>query len=126
MPGLSSDGYDDWAGGNLLRFEQREIISRVGLGNHGQAGTPAKGTAIAVEQKQSMDRGRCPDVCGDRTCRRLRHVCLGTNGHVPLGNRDVPLQRSVWTGRRRSSRDGRQCVHVELHNVDIDGSEGDH
>ena len=35
------------------------------------------------------------------------------------------IQRSVWTGRRGSIRHGRQRVHVELHTVDISGSEGD-
>jgi hypothetical protein len=72
-----------------------------------------------------MDRGRCGDVCGDRTFRRLRHVLIGSTSHVPLGNSHGFLQRSVWTGRRGSSRHGRQRVHVDLHNVDIDGSEGD-
>ena len=35
------------------------------------------------------------------------------------------IQRSVWTGLRGSIRHGRQRVHVELHTVDISGSEGD-
>ena len=35
------------------------------------------------------------------------------------------IQRSVWTGRRGIIRHGRQRVHVELHAVDISGSEGD-
>jgi hypothetical protein len=107
----------------------------VGLGNYGQAATPARGTAIAVEQKKSMDHGRCADVCADRTFRWLRHV-LG-NGYVPLGNssrqrlrwrsriRRRGIQRSVWTDLRGSIRHGRQRVHVELHDVDIGGPEGD-
>jgi len=35
------------------------------------------------------------------------------------------IQRSVWTGLRGSIGHGRQRVHVELHNVDISGCEGD-
>ena len=35
------------------------------------------------------------------------------------------IQRPVWTGRRGSIRHGRQRVHVELHDDDISGSEGD-
>jgi hypothetical protein len=44
----------------------------------------AGGTAIAVEQKARMDRGRRSDVC-DRTFRWLLRVSLG-DGHVPLGD----------------------------------------
>ena len=86
-----------------------------------------------------MDRGRGADVCGDRACGRLRRVPLG-NGHVPFSDGHVPLadiscapwarrrrgiQRSVWAGRRRSGRYGRQPVHVGLRDVDVRGSEGD-
>ncbi|HEY4867363.1 MAG TPA: hypothetical protein VIK45_17830 [Candidatus Dormibacteraeota bacterium] len=89
-----------------------------------------------------MDHRHCADVFGDRTLRRLRF--LG-NSHIPLINSHVPLansnrqrlrwrsriqrrgiQRSVWTGRRGSGRHGRQRDHVELHDVDINGSEGDY
>ena len=35
------------------------------------------------------------------------------------------IQRSVWTGRRRIIRHGRRLVHVELHDDDRSGSEGD-
>src|ERR1035441_10473372 len=35
------------------------------------------------------------------------------------------IQRSVWTGRRGIIRHGRQPVHVEIHNDDISGPEGD-
>jgi hypothetical protein len=82
-----------------------------------------------------MDHGRCADVCGDRTCRCLRHV-IG-NSQVPLvdssrqrfrwrsrvGRRGI--ERSVWTGLGRSIRHGQHRVHVELHIVDISGSEGE-
>ena len=81
-----------------------------------------------------MDHGRCADVCSYRTF-RLRHVLA--NSHVPISNssrqrlrrrsriRRRGIQRSVWTGLRGSIRHGRQCVHFELHYVDISGSEGD-
>jgi hypothetical protein len=81
-----------------------------------------------------MEHGPCADLCGDRTC-RLRHV-LG-NSHLPLGNSSRQrlhwrsrtqrrgIQRSVWTGLRGSIRHGWQRVHVELHNCDISGSDGD-
>jgi len=66
----------DW---RTPRGIDRSVFARlVGLGNHDQAGTPAKATAIAVEQKERMDRGRCADVCGDRTFRRLRHAPSAT------------------------------------------------
>jgi hypothetical protein len=88
-----------------------------------------------------MDRGRCADVCGGRTDRRLRRVALG-HGHQALGNIHVALgstrapragqrrrrrriQRPVWSGLRRSSWHGRQRVHVGLHHVDISGSGSD-
>ena len=104
----------------------------VGLGDHGQGGTPAKGTAIAVEQKEPMDRGRCGDVCGCRTFRRSGDVPLGISRancvHQPLHRRSPirwsGIQRSVWTGRRGSIRHSRQRVQVGLHNDDISGSEG--
>jgi hypothetical protein len=81
-----------------------------------------------------MDHGRCADVCRDRPV-RLRHG--RGNGHVPLGNgspqrgfrrcriRWRRIQCSVWTGRRRCSRHGRQRVHVGLHDVDVNGPDGD-
>src|SRR5436190_24146214 len=58
-------------------------------------------------------------------CGRLRHV-LG-NDHISPGNSRQRLRRrgkrSVWTGLRGSIRHGRQRLHVELHHVDVDGSE---
>ena len=36
------------------------------------------------------------------------------------------IQRSVWTGRRGIIRHGRHRVQLELHDLDIRGSEGDH
>jgi hypothetical protein len=74
----------------------------------------------------------------------LRHIPLGndrvpvSNDRVPVGNDRVPVgnvratraqrrgsQRSVWRGLRGSIRHDRQRVPVELHDVDIGGSEGD-
>jgi hypothetical protein len=86
---------------------------------------------VAIEQKEWIDRGRCADVCGDRAFRRLRHIPAG-NGDVSLGDTRAPwawprcrrrIQRSVWTGGRRIGRHGQQPVRVELHNIDISGSE---
>ena len=37
----------------------------------------------------------------------------------------IRIQRPVRTGRRGSSRHGQQRVHVGIHAVDINGSEGD-
>lgn len=39
-------------------------------------------------------------------------------------NGERGIQRSVWAGLRGNIRQGRQRVHVELHTVDISGSEG--
>jgi hypothetical protein len=106
----------------------------------GWAGTLAKGTATAVEQKKGLDRCRCARVLGDRAFSRSRHVLVG-NGHIAhVDNRAIRagewlrwryrirqrrIQRSVWTRRRRSIRHGRQPVHVRLHNDDISRSERD-
>ena len=89
---------------------------------------------MAGEQETSLDRaGRCAGMCGDRTLRRPRHVPLDdrcqscprerSRGRCRIRQRSI--QRSVWTGLRGSIRHDRQHVHVELHNVDISGSEGD-
>ena len=53
------------------------FAKRVGPGAHGQAGAPAKGTAIAREQKTWTDRGRRADLCGARASRPSRHVPFG-------------------------------------------------
>ena len=65
------------------------------------------------------------------TATRQQRLGHRDNRHLPRGNigatraRRRGIQRSVWTGRRGSSRHGRQRVQVELHTLDSGGSEGD-
>ena len=87
-----------------------------------------KGTSRALPQTHHVHRCRRHRDCGRG--RRLRHrqrnrqqqLSRCQHGTAAEGG----IQRSVWTSRRGNYRHGRERVQVDLHRVDIGGSEGDH
>src|SRR6266851_1277279 len=62
-------------------------------------------------------------TCSNRFLLKFHFFKLDDNSAFRIRRRGI--QRSVWTGLRGSIRHGRQHVHVELHTIDISGSEGD-
>ncbi len=115
--------------GNLPGCFQRS--SRVGCHSH-ISGIDYRSSTNAFPQTHQVDRCRRRGHRGrgrflrDRQRnlqRRLSRCQQRLRWRSRIRRRGI--QRSVWTGLRRSIWHGRQRVHVELHNLDISGSEGD-
>jgi hypothetical protein len=87
-----------------------------------------KGTAHVLPETHQVHRTRRRSNRGrGRRLRNRQRNCQQQQLHRYHHGTNVEggIQRSVWTGLRGSIRHDRQRVHVELHNLDISGSDGD-
>ena len=109
------------------------FIQLANLCDHGRASVPAEGPTIAVKREAGTHRGGCADWIGDGIVRRPRHVVL-SRGRATHGRQQLPwtswirrtgFQCTIWTGRRRIVRHGRECGQIELHPDIGNGSAGD-